>query len=203
VNSAQLAVALVDALDDAAIDRLLDRASEDSLSRLAIRLKPHLGETQPDRWLTTAQAAAHLGCTPNALHKLTAARLVPFEQDRPGGKLYFKRSRLDAWRESGGAAVLSDGRCASKTLPTAVKQGPNVPKTQWARRVSNLRPLACEAYRGSGRLPLCRAESGRFRRLSSTQTSSGNPGVFGEFRPTAFILPAAGAPRRERVWEGD
>jgi excisionase family DNA binding protein len=99
VGSGDLAVVLVDSLDCAAIDRLLDRMSEDALARLALRLRPHLDAVEPDRWLTTAEAAAYLGCTENAVHKLTAARAVPFEQGCPGGKLYFKRSQLDAWRE--------------------------------------------------------------------------------------------------------
>jgi hypothetical protein len=71
-------------------------------------LKPHLGGIEPDRWLTTAEAEAHLGCSPNALHKLTAAGAVPFQQDCPGAKLYFKRSELDDWRERGGARKRHD-----------------------------------------------------------------------------------------------
>jgi excisionase family DNA binding protein len=113
-----LAVALVDALDAAAIDVLLDRASEATLARLASRLKPHLAGMESDRWLTTAEAAAHLGCSPNALHKLTAARALPFQQDCPGGKLYFNRSQLDAWREGRQQdSGTSRGACASKMLP--------------------------------------------------------------------------------------
>jgi excisionase family DNA binding protein len=88
----------VDALDDAGIDRLLDRASDEALARFAVRLMPHV-RVEDDRWLTTAEAAAYLGMTVNALHKLTAAEAIPFHRDSPGGKLYFKRSQLDAWRE--------------------------------------------------------------------------------------------------------
>src|SRR6266536_5610906 len=49
-------------------------------------------------WLTTAEAAAHLSMTPNALHKSTASRAIPFRHDRPGGKCWFTRSVLDARR---------------------------------------------------------------------------------------------------------
>jgi excisionase family DNA binding protein len=119
--SRDLVVALVDSLDDAAIDQLLERASDDTLARFAVRLRPHIGAVEPDRWLTTAEAAAYLGCTENALHKLTATRAIPFEQDCPGGKLYFKRSQLDAWRESGGARGSLDEHYASKTLPKPEK----------------------------------------------------------------------------------
>lgn len=51
-----------------------------------------------DGWLDAAGAAEYLGMPKTALHKLTAAREVPFEQDGPGCKLYFKRSDLDTWR---------------------------------------------------------------------------------------------------------
>jgi excisionase family DNA binding protein len=96
-----LAVALVDALDDAAIGRLLDRASDEALARLASRLKPHLGGLESDRWLTTTEAADYLGLTLGALHRLTAARRVPFVQDGPGCRCWFKRDELDAWRARG------------------------------------------------------------------------------------------------------
>ena len=43
-------------------------------------------------------AGAYLGITVHALHKLTAARAIPFEQDGRGCKCWFKRSELDAWR---------------------------------------------------------------------------------------------------------
>ena len=87
-GSISLALAVVDALDDA------------GLELLAERLAPYLPQPKvhEDRWLSTADAAAYLGLTRNALHKLTAARAIPFAQDRAGGKLWFLRSELDAWR---------------------------------------------------------------------------------------------------------
>lgn len=39
--------------------------------------------------------------TANALYKLTAAHQIPFEQDGPGCRLWFKRADLDAWRRTG------------------------------------------------------------------------------------------------------
>jgi excisionase family DNA binding protein len=48
--------------------------------------------------MDSKQAAAYLGISPSSLWKLTAARDIPFEQDKPGGKCWFKRSELDAWR---------------------------------------------------------------------------------------------------------
>ena len=63
------------------------------------------------------RAAAHLGCSPNALHKLTAAGGFPFQQDCPGAKLYFKRSELDDSRERGAHGSGTTSPCASKMLP--------------------------------------------------------------------------------------
>src|SRR5438132_9983965 len=37
-----------------------------------------------DAWLDARSAASYLGLTRTALHKLTAARTIPFEQDGPG-----------------------------------------------------------------------------------------------------------------------
>jgi excisionase family DNA binding protein len=97
-----LAAAFIDALDDATINRLFDRllvrASRETIERLAGRLGPYLAYAATDRWMTTDEAALYLALTRNALHKLTAARAIPFTQDCRGGKLYFKRSELDAWR---------------------------------------------------------------------------------------------------------
>ncbi len=92
MNDSHLAVLLVESLDDAALEHLAER------------LVPHLeGRTQAsdDRWLSASDAAAHLGISVHALHKLTAARAVPFEQDGPGCKLWFRRSDIDRWRQGG------------------------------------------------------------------------------------------------------
>jgi len=75
---------------------------EYGLRRLAELLSPYLpvvsvaGEV--DRWLNTREAAEYAGTTANALHKAMAAREVRFEQDTPGGKAWFKRADIDAWR---------------------------------------------------------------------------------------------------------
>jgi excisionase family DNA binding protein len=83
-----LPFALIDSLDDAA------------LARLAERLAPYLpSPAPPDEWLDAPGAAAYLSVPKSTLHKLTAENAIPFEQDGPGCKLYFKRSALDAWRK--------------------------------------------------------------------------------------------------------
>lgn len=84
-----LAIAFIEALDD------------DACTHLAERLRPYLRlvAPTPDEWLDSEAAAAYLSLPRSTLHKLTAERAIPFEQDGPGCKLYFKRSALDAWRE--------------------------------------------------------------------------------------------------------
>jgi Helix-turn-helix domain len=87
--------ALVRALLDELEPDDLDALAELLASRLAIRLS-----TAPDNgWLDTKAAAAHLGISVHALHRLTADRTVPFHQDRPGARCWFRRSELDEWRE--------------------------------------------------------------------------------------------------------
>ena len=48
--------------------------------------------------MTTKDAAAYLGLTANALHKLPRLVTSHSPQDTPGGKCWFLRSELDAWR---------------------------------------------------------------------------------------------------------
>ncbi len=72
---------------------------------LAAVLRPHLQPEQPAAiagWMTSREAATYLGLTLAALHRLTAARAIPFEQDAPGGKCWFTRADLDTWRRGGG-----------------------------------------------------------------------------------------------------
>jgi excisionase family DNA binding protein len=78
--------ALVAALDDA------------DLAALAERLRPWMITSEPDEWLTTAEAAAYLRVGLSTLHRLAKVGDVPAHQDVPGGKYAFRRSELDAWR---------------------------------------------------------------------------------------------------------
>ena len=76
------------------IDLVLNELDDDALEQLAGMLAPwsarRVTATSPsiDRWLDTRRAAEYLGITVNALHKQTAARSIPFEQDCPGGKCW-------------------------------------------------------------------------------------------------------------------
>ena len=48
--------------------------------------------------MDSREAAEYAGTTRCALQKAMAAREVHFEQDAPGGKAWFKRADIDAWR---------------------------------------------------------------------------------------------------------
>ena len=101
--SRHLVLALLEALDD-----------PEFAGSLAAKIQPYLRtNAEPDEWMDTKHASAHLGMTPNALHKLTAARKIPFEQDSPKGKCWFRRSDLDAWRSGGDVRYLRSGRRAA------------------------------------------------------------------------------------------
>jgi len=67
---------------------------------VAARVVAQIGASQnpPDRWLDSTDAAAYLGMTRNALHKLTQRQAIPFCQDAPNSKLYFRVADLDHWR---------------------------------------------------------------------------------------------------------
>ena len=77
------------------------------LEVLADRLAPVLqarrgsGQEPAESWLDTKAAAAYLCLTVTAIHKLTAARRIPFEQEGPGCKCWFRRTDLDEWRGRG------------------------------------------------------------------------------------------------------
>jgi hypothetical protein len=87
-----------------------DDAREQLAQLLGPWLSRHLTPTTApaDGWLDTKRAAEYLGISPASLHKHTAAREIPFEQDGPGCKCWFKRCELDAWRR---------GQHAAKALP--------------------------------------------------------------------------------------
>lgn len=93
-----LGLALVEALDDAALERLVELLGPRLVDAVAARLADRDGG---DRWLSTREAAEYAGTTPNALHKAMAAREIEFAQDTPGGKAWFKRADVDAWRRGG------------------------------------------------------------------------------------------------------
>jgi excisionase family DNA binding protein len=77
--------------------------TDDQLDAIAGRIagKLPLAEQPQDEWLDSRRAAQYLGLSLGALHRLTAARRIPFVQDGPNCRCWFKRDRLDAWRAQG------------------------------------------------------------------------------------------------------
>jgi excisionase family DNA binding protein len=110
-SDSRIALALIAALDDKALDLLAERLE----SRLATRMGAGCSTT--DRWLSTREAAQHLGMHPDTLRRLAATRVIPSEQDRPGCALHFRLSALERWRESGGPRFPRAEAKASTRLP--------------------------------------------------------------------------------------
>ncbi|MHB1538478.1 MAG: hypothetical protein ACYCUM_09215 [Solirubrobacteraceae bacterium] len=89
---------------------LLAELDERALHELAQRLAPHLpdvaaGGSADSAWLDSRRAAEHLGLSRHALHKLTAARAIPFEQEDTGCRLWFQREQLNEWVRAGRPAT--------------------------------------------------------------------------------------------------
>jgi excisionase family DNA binding protein len=78
-------------IDAAVIDALAEALAD----KLAARLPQEVAE---DGWMASEEAADYLAVPISTLRKLTAAGSIPFTQDVPGGRCYFKRSELDRWR---------------------------------------------------------------------------------------------------------
>ncbi len=90
----ELALALVDALDDEALDRLAER--------LAPRLAEHLAEQKGHApWLDVEAAAAHLRCPKSRIYALVSTKRIPHHRD--GSRLLFRQQELDDCVRAGGA----------------------------------------------------------------------------------------------------
>jgi hypothetical protein len=86
------------ALADDLLDRLAERVADRVLTGLG-------GPSEQDDWLDLTRAAEHLDVHPDTLRKRAKSGLVPFEQDGPRCRMYFRRAALDEWRHAGGASV--------------------------------------------------------------------------------------------------
>jgi excisionase family DNA binding protein len=86
--------------DSDLISTLVAQLAEQVAARIAEQLS---GPTEAtDEWFDSRHAAEYLGVHRDTLRKLAAERAIRSEQDSPGCKLYFRKSDLDAWRQSGG-----------------------------------------------------------------------------------------------------
>lgn len=82
----------------------LDSETVEALAEaIAARVAELASRREEDGWMTSAEAARHLAVPISTLRKWTAAGAVPFAQDVPGGRCYFRRSELDRWRAGAGS----------------------------------------------------------------------------------------------------
>jgi hypothetical protein len=87
-----LATALLETLDDAALDALA--------AKLASRL-PGIPATKTDGWLRGAdKIASYIDSPKSRVYALTSAKRIPVEHD--GSALIARKTDLDAWVRSGG-----------------------------------------------------------------------------------------------------
>jgi excisionase family DNA binding protein len=83
------------------LGELLAGLDADDLSSLALELAPYLTQPDPDedRWLTTSEAARYLGISQRTLYRRMDAGVMAYEQECEGGRCYFTREALDAYRQ--------------------------------------------------------------------------------------------------------
>lgn len=48
-------------------------------------------------WMNVDTAAGYLDCTPERIRKLVARREIPYHQEAPGCRIFFRREELDTW----------------------------------------------------------------------------------------------------------
>jgi len=58
--------------------------------------QPSGSETWPE-WMNIDTAARYLDCTPERVRKLVARREIPYHQEAPGCRIFFRRDELDTW----------------------------------------------------------------------------------------------------------
>jgi excisionase family DNA binding protein len=75
------------------------RISERVTSLVVERVR---AESTPKEWLTTADAASYLACSPGRIRNLVSGGRIPSYKE--GGRRLFRRSELDDWVVSGRAA---------------------------------------------------------------------------------------------------
>jgi excisionase family DNA binding protein len=85
---------------DLILDHLAARVADQITARLAAS-----SESSADQWLDSRGAANYLGISRDTVRRLAAEGSLPTEQAGTNCKLYFRRSDLDCWRQSGSIPV--------------------------------------------------------------------------------------------------
>lgn len=81
-------------LNEASLDALAEAIAD----RVEARSSRRTDSKENEGWLDSKGAAEYLALSVPAIHRLTAAQEIPFFQDQPRGRCFFKRSVLDRWR---------------------------------------------------------------------------------------------------------
>lgn len=79
-------------LDADALDAIAERAAAIVLGRL--REERNDGASWPE-WMSVETAARYLDASPERVRKLAARGELPFSQEAPGCRVFFRRSELD------------------------------------------------------------------------------------------------------------
>jgi excisionase family DNA binding protein len=80
------------------VSSLVVTLDEDQIDELVRRIAAQLRAPEEDRWMSAREAAAYLGIHVDTLRRAAAERRIPFTQDGPRCKLWFRRSDLDIHR---------------------------------------------------------------------------------------------------------
>lgn len=74
---------------------------EQLVELIASRVLAVLGECEDGRrwpeWMSVETAAGYLDVSPERVRKLVARREIPFSQEAPGCRVFFRRADLDKW----------------------------------------------------------------------------------------------------------
>jgi hypothetical protein len=101
-NSTRPAASVALTLDDDSLRQLARLVAIELSAKTTTSSTSTDGSACADGWLDAKAAAAYLGfASAHPLHKLTARREIAFSQDATGGKCWFRRSDLDAYRLQG------------------------------------------------------------------------------------------------------
>ena len=79
---------------------------EEQLAAIAAKVRADLStEIQPNaepwpEWLSVESAARYLDVAQERVRKLIARRAVPYYQEAPGCRIFFRRSELDEWMQT-------------------------------------------------------------------------------------------------------
>jgi len=78
------------AVPEELIEEIAERAAQIVVERMGLE-----SQTWP-QWMSVETAAKYLDVSPERLRKLQARRLLPFHQEGPGCRVFFRRTDLDA-----------------------------------------------------------------------------------------------------------